>query len=95
MATTYMDTSTMNDVANGFDTTGDVLRAVALALEAAIMILKATAFVGLFGNVALARYLSNIKPKVEQLGDKCNEMGEDIKQAIANHQQASEAGDSI
>ncbi len=95
MATTYMDTEAMNDVAGVFDVSGDVLRGVAKALEAVILVLKMTAFIGLFGNIALSRYLSNIQPKVEQLGQKCDEIGSDIKQSIANHNAAAEVGDSI
>jgi hypothetical protein len=87
-----MDTDRMKTVSTGFDGVGSVLRVVSMALEAAIMALKAAAFISLGATVWLERYLSNIKPKVDQLANKCDELANDINASIAFHQQASQAG---
>lgn len=92
MAETYMDTDRMKTVSTGFDGVGNVLRVVSMALEAAIMALKAAAFISLGATVWLERYLSNIKPKVDQLAAKCDELSNDINASIQFHQQASQAG---
>jgi hypothetical protein len=92
MAETYMDTDRMKVVATGFDGVGTALRVVSMALEAAIMTLKAAAFISLGATVWLERYLSNIKPKVDALGKKCDELGSDINNSIQLHQQASQSG---
>ena len=95
MAETYMDTDRMKVVARGFDNVGSVLKVVSMALEAAIMALKAASFISLGATAWLERYLSNIKPKVDTLGKKCDELGEDINQSIAFHVQAAKSGNSI
>jgi len=95
MATTYMDTDKMKNVQNGFDTIAGVLRVVSMALEAAIMALKAASFISLGATAWMERYLSNIKPKVDALAKKLDEMGEDIGKSIEMHIQAAESGNTI
>jgi hypothetical protein len=95
MATTFMDTDKMKNVATGFDTVGSVLNVVSMALEAAIMALKAASFISLGATAWMERYLSNIKPKVDTLAKKCDEIGEDINKSIQLHIAASEAGNSL
>lgn len=95
MATTYMDTEAVRKIAGGFEDVSQVLKAVHMALEAAMMILKATAFVGLVGSIAVERYLANIAPKVEKLSQKCGELGQDLQRSAALHEQANTVGDSI
>ena len=95
MATTYMDTDKVSSIADGVQTAGEVLNAVNMALEAAIMMLKLTAFVGMFGNMAMARFLEQIQPRVEKLAKKCEEMSGDLNTAVSLHRQGEERGDSI
>lgn len=92
---TYMDKDAVRSIAQGFDTASDTLKAVAMALEAAMTILRVTAFVGLVGGAALERYLANIKPRVDKLAATCEEMAEDLRQAVALREQAEQAGDSV
>jgi len=95
MATTSMDTTKMMDVSKGFGAASDVLKVVSMALEAAIMALKAAAFISFGATLWMERYLSGIKPKVDQLQKKTGEIEKDIAKAVKNHQAASKAGDSI
>jgi len=74
-----------------FDGMGDVFRAAAKALEAAIIILKATAFISLGSTEALAAYLENIKPHVEKLGNHAEELNTDLRNAIKEHREADQA----
>lgn len=77
-----MDYNVVTNMANIFNTSSQVLKAVAKALEIASAILKATAMFGMVGNLALAKYLDRIKPKVEQLAADCAELSSDCKGAI-------------
>ena len=88
MAEVRMDYGAVNNVANGFQQTSEVLHTVSVVLEAAIHVLQATAWIS-FGATAFAeRYLSNIKPRVDRLGATCEEMAGDLRGAIADHQKA-------
>jgi hypothetical protein len=57
----YMDTDAVQHIADGFETAADVLGAVNTALEAAMQLLRMTAFVGLVGGLALERYIASIQ----------------------------------
>jgi uncharacterized protein YukE len=84
MAEVSMDYDAVQGMSDGFSTAADTLRAVGQALEVAIAILKATAFLGLVGNMALASYLEGIKPNVDRLGNTCEELSMDLIGAIVS-----------
>lgn len=50
METSYMDFDRMKQISEGFMTASDTLQKVSKALEAAMMVLKMTAFVGFVGG---------------------------------------------
>ena len=84
MAEVSMDYDAVQKMSDGFNTSSDVLHGVSQALEVAIAILKATAFFGLVGNLALASYLEGIKPNVDRLAATCEEMSQDLIGAIVS-----------
>ncbi len=84
MAEVSMDYDVVEAMADGFNNAAEVLEGVSNALEVAISILKATAFLGLIGNAALAAYLENIKPNVDRLAATCDELHFDLLGAIAS-----------
>jgi hypothetical protein len=88
MAIGKMDYEQVEKVSQGFSDASDFLKAVDTALEALLIVLRTTAFIGMVGGAAVERYISNIKPHVEKLAAKSEEFAADLKQAIANHQQA-------
>lgn len=88
----FMDTDAVQNIADGFNTASDVLKGVATALEVAIDILKATAFIGMVGNLAIANYLERIKPNVEKLGQKCDELHLDLMGAIVSYRDGDDSG---
>jgi hypothetical protein len=88
----YMDTEAVQNMADGFGTASDVLKTVATALEVAIDILRATAFIGMVGNLAIANYLERIKPNVEKLGEKCDELKLDLYGAVVSYRDGDDSG---
>jgi hypothetical protein len=84
MAEVSMDFDVVQTMADGFRTASETLEAVSTALQVAIGILKATAFLGLVGNAALAMYLEGIKPNVDKLAATCDELNLDLIGAIAS-----------
>ncbi|MBI5961793.1 MAG: hypothetical protein HY866_23855 [Chloroflexi bacterium] len=84
MAEVSMDYDAVQNMSDGFKDASEVLKGVSQALEIAIAILKATAFFGMVGNLALANYLEGIKPNVDRLSDTCSEMSMDLIGAIVS-----------
>ncbi len=80
-----MDYAVIGDVSKGFGTARDVLKTVGKVLEVLIGILRATAFLSFGTSEALARYLENIKNKVNKLAAVCNEFSGDLSRAIGDH----------
>lgn len=84
MAEVSMDFDAVQAMSDGFNVAAETLEAVSIALEVAISILKATAFLGLVGNAALAQYLEGIKPNVDRLAGTCDELHLDLIGAISS-----------
>jgi hypothetical protein len=83
MADVSMDFDVVSQMADGFQTAAETLHAVDRSLEMAIALLQASAFLGMVGNLALARYLEGIQPNVTRLSATCEEMSQDLIGAIA------------
>jgi hypothetical protein len=95
MATTYIDTLKMAQVQTAFGTVSSTLKVVNMALEAALVALKVSAFISFGATAWMERYIANIQPKVETLAKKTGEISQDIGKAIQMHNAASKSGDSI
>ncbi len=81
----YMDVPQVQKMADSFGKFGQTLKQVSTGLQTAICILKATAFVGLIGNFAVASYLERIKPRVDKLSEEMFELQNDVKGAIMHY----------
>jgi len=92
MAEVSMDYDVVQSMSDGFKNSSEVLQGVSKALEVAIAILKATAFFGLVGNMALAMYLEGIKPNVDKLAATCEEMSMDLMGAIVSLRDGDNSG---
>jgi len=90
----YMDVPAVQQMADSFGRFGQTLKQVAKGLETAIMILKATAFVGMIGNLAVASFLERIKPNVEKMAAKMEEIQGDVKGAILHYTTGDTTGSS-
>jgi hypothetical protein len=88
----FMDVPQVQKMAESFGNFGEILKGVAKALEAAIMVLRMTAFVGLVGGMAVERYLNMVKPRVEKMADKMIELRGDLQGAINHYQTGDESG---
>lgn len=88
----FMDIPQVQKVAESFGNFGEILQGVAKALEAAITVLKMTAFVGLVGGFAVERYVNMVKPRVENMAKKMHELQGDINGAISNYQTGDDSG---
>lgn len=87
----YMDVPAVRDMAKAFGTISEVLQNVVKVLEMLIMTLKTTAFIGLVGGAAVAQFLEMIKPHIENLAEKCEEINGDLDKSA----DAYERGDAL
>ncbi len=87
----YMDVPEVRNIAKKFDEISDVLNAVAKVLEGLLMVLKATAFIGLVGGYILIQFIEMIKPKIEEMAQKCAELCKDVNASV----DAYERGDAL
>ncbi|MBW6472842.1 MAG: hypothetical protein K0B14_06940 [Anaerolineaceae bacterium] len=88
----YMDVPAVQKIASNFGKFGQTLKRIAKGLETAIMVLKATAFVGMIGNLAVASYLERIKPRVEKLAEDMIELQHDVNAAVKHYQTGDLSG---
>jgi len=88
----FMDVPAVRNVATRFGEMGETLQGVNKAMEAAIAMLKASAFVGLFGSYAYAQYLEQLQPIVEDYANKCVEMSGDLQASAEAYERGDTAG---
>ncbi len=88
----YMDVPKVMQMGKRFEQIGDVVKAVGSALQAMITVLKATAFVGLFGNIVMAQFLEQLKPQVDKLAEQCTEIGGDLAASARAYQNGDTQG---
>lgn len=88
----YMDTDAVRGMAKSFGTIGDVLQAVNKAMQTLSNVLKATAFVGLVGGYAVAQYIDSIRPQIEDIAEKCEELNKDLDASVNAYEQGDELG---
>lgn len=87
----YMKTDVVRGMAKNFKQIGQFLKGVAKTLEVLNTTLKATAFVGLVGGYALINVINKIKPYIEQISEKCANMGKELESSV----NAYENGDAL
>ncbi len=88
----YMDTDAVRGMAKSFGTIGEVLQAVNKAMQTLSNVLKATAFVGLVGGYAVAQYIDSIRPQIEDIAEKCEELNKDLDASVNAYEQGDELG---
>lgn len=88
----YMDTEAVRGMAKTFGTIGDILRTVAKTLESLMMVLKTTAFIGMVGGYAVAKYIETMKPPIEEMSEKCEELSKDLDASVLAYEQGDELG---
>lgn len=88
----FMDIAAVKDMGKRFGEIGGILQQVSQGIQAAVTVLKTSAFVGLFGNFALASYLENLKPTVDNFATGCAEMAEDLLKSAEAYERGDELG---
>jgi hypothetical protein len=88
----YMDTQAVRGMAKSFGSIGDVLQAVNKAMQTLSNVLKATAFVGLIGGYAVAQYIDSIRPQIEDIAEKCEELDKDLAASVDAYERGDELG---
>ena len=88
----YMDTEAVRGMAKSFGSIGDVLQAVNKAMQTLSNVLKATAFVGLIGGYAVAQYIDSIRPQIEEMAEKCEELDKDLAASVDAYERGDELG---
>lgn len=90
----FMDIPAVQSMADRFGNFSEVLKNVSKVLEGAMMILRVTAFVGLVGAAAVERWISTIKPNVDRMAAKMEELQRDIQDAIKSYRDGDNTGSS-
>jgi uncharacterized protein Yka (UPF0111/DUF47 family) len=88
----FMDIPAVRKIAKTFDTISDVLKKVCKGLEVVVMILKASAFFGMVGNLAVVRFIEMVKPYIEKMAQKCDELCKDVNAAVEAFERGDKAG---
>ena len=88
----YMDTDAVRGIAKNFGTIGEILQTVNKGMETLSNILKATAFVGLVGGYAVAHYIDSIRPQIEEIAEKCDELNQDLEASVDAYERGDELG---
>jgi len=78
----FMYPDRVRAMAKGLELVGNTLKTISAILYTQMMILKATAFIGLVGGLAVERYLANIQPQIEQHAKRCLELSADVNRSV-------------
>ena len=88
----YMDVPAVRQMAKNFNAISEVLSTVNKVLEAMLMILKTTAFIGLVGGTAVAGYIEMIKPYVERWVQQTAELSKDLNTSVDAYERGDAQG---
>lgn len=88
----YMDVPAVKNIAQRFNDMGQHLAKASKGMQSTIAFLKGTAFIGMFGNYAMATYLEQIQPVIEQFSNKCAEMSSDLMKSAEAYERGDAAG---
>ncbi len=88
----YMDIPQVESMAKRFKSFGETLDLVAKMMEAAVSMLKATAWLSLGATYAAAQYIERIQKAVKKAADKMRELGDDLNSAIKSYRDGDNSG---
>lgn len=74
----FMDIPAVRGFSDKFQNVGEILDGVSTTMEALMTTLKMTAFIGNVGGTAVANFLEQLKPVIDELAEKCREMSRDL-----------------
>lgn len=82
----FMNVPEIRTMSRRFDEIGGHLEMAANTLQSLMDNLKATAFFGAVGSAALANYLEQLKPVIDTLSQKCQEMSRDLENSATAYE---------
>lgn len=88
----YMNVPEIRGIAQTFNTLNDVLQGVLKALEAIVTLLKGAAFMGLVGASSIAYFVESLKPPIEEMAQKFEELNKDLNQSVDAYERGDEQG---
>ncbi|MBP8251184.1 MAG: hypothetical protein KAX40_02385 [Herpetosiphon sp.] len=88
----YMDIPAVRNVAKTFGTVSEVLANVAKVLDMLSNTLKATAFIGLVGGAVVAQFIDAVKPHIEDMSRKCQELNQDVSASVDAYERGDQQG---
>lgn len=88
----YMRVPAVRKMAKNFRAIGRILKQVSKALQVLMSLLKATAFVGMVGGLALERYISLIKPQIDRLAKDTTEIAKDLDAGATAYEKGDAEG---
>ncbi|HEY1014571.1 MAG TPA: hypothetical protein VGE07_17815 [Herpetosiphonaceae bacterium] len=88
----FMDAPAVENMAKTLGQVSQVLANVAKVLDMLSNTLKATAFIGLVGGLVVAQYIDAVKPFIDQISDKCEELNQDVTKSVAAYKNGDAAG---
>jgi hypothetical protein len=78
----FMYPDRVRTIGKGLETVASALKVISAVLYAQMMILKATAFIGLVGGLVVERYIATIQQQVDQYAKRCHELSVDVNSAV-------------
>jgi hypothetical protein len=88
----FMDVDAVRNFSKNFNNISQVLKGVSRTLEMLMNTLRATAFIGLVGGAVVAQYIEFIKPQIDQMADKCEELSGDLSASADAYERGDELG---
>ena len=88
----YMDTDAVRAIAKRFQQIGETLETVSKTLERLMNRLKTTAFMGLVGGYAVLAFIQTLKPQIDYISQKCEELHGDLNQSVAAYERGDQEG---
>lgn len=87
----YMEVPAVREMGKKFGQISEILATVNKVLEMLSNVLKTTAFIGMVGGFAVAQMIDRIRPQIEEMSEKTEEIGKDLGASA----DAYERGDAI
>jgi len=87
-----MDPDKVRQLAATLERISSLLRVISKVLEAQMRVLQTTAFIGMVGGAAVARYLEIIQPAVEKLSKRMAKLSEDANKSALDWERATQGG---
>lgn len=88
-----MDYEKVEGAAKLFNETTKVLKGIDAALQALLIILRTTAFIGVIGGYAWERYIANMQPPINKMSELSDKYAQQLRNADEKHKQrVAEAG---